>query len=385
MMDIGSIIDLGRSLPESVTLKPGDLLSVKVLEVFENQRALVDIGRLRTLADITFPVAAGDELRVQVVESGGRLRLQLIPASLEPAPPTGSAGGPVPAAAGEVFKQIREHIDKLSHALQHLPDAQPLPVEIRRIADALRLFLEPLDPLSGPGAIASKLRELCEDSGLFLEHRLAAAVRRAGGGAGEGPVPEAASTPAAERILSTDFKSRLLFLKDFFDGAAGRQLVQDNRETAGLARAAAEVLADLRGRQELMAQPEPHPSPFQMVHFALPMPGDRGRANLKIAYGRRRGDAKEEGYRAALLLELDRMGGVRADLTLLSASLTVAVFVSNAELRDLVERHACEVREALSPFFENVTFRVSVSARKIARFVTEDWRPADRTQVDVRI
>jgi hypothetical protein len=79
------------------------------------------------------------------------------------------------------------------------------------------------------------------------------------------------------------------------------------------------------------------------------------------------------------------MGAVRADLALLGSGLTVAVFVSNAGLRDLVNRHACEVRDALAPFFKNVIFKVSVSARKINRFVTEDWRPANETQVDVRI
>ena len=89
-MEIGSIIDILRSLPETAALKPGDVLTVKVLEVFENQRALVDLGRFRTLADITFPVAAGDELRVRVQETQGQLRLQLAPTPVDPAP---SGGG----------------------------------------------------------------------------------------------------------------------------------------------------------------------------------------------------------------------------------------------------------------------------------------------------
>ncbi|MCK7514487.1 MAG: hypothetical protein MZV70_67705 [Desulfobacterales bacterium] len=35
-------------------------------------------------------------------------------------------------------------------------------------------------------------------------------------------------------------------------------------------------------------------------------------------------------------------------------------------------------------FSTHVAFQVSVSARKIARFATEDWRPAGETRVDVR-
>jgi hypothetical protein len=115
------------------------------------------------------------------------------------------------------------------------------------------------------------------------------------------------------------------------------------------------------------------------------MAGERCRAELKIAYGRRPAAGKQEGHRAAILLELDRLGAVRADLTLVGRRLNVAVFVSEAGMRDLVNRHAPEVCDALTPLFEQVTFQVSVSSRKLTGFVSEDWRPAGETQVDVRV
>jgi hypothetical protein len=381
MMAIGSIIDIRRSPPQSAALRPGDRLIVNVLAVFENQRALVDFGRFRTLADIAFPVAAGDDLRVQVIESGARLRLQILGAGGAARPSAGSTAAAAAPAAAEGFQDVRERIGRLSAALQRLPDARLLPAGIRRVADALRLFLNPLDPRSSPATLASRLRELCEDSGLFLEHRLAAAVGRADVGTGEHPAREGGSRHTAERILSADLKSRLLVLKDFFSGAEGRQMFRGSRGIERLAQAADDVLVDIRSRQEQMTQP----APVQVLHVALPLADDSGRADLKMAYGRRRsgGDAAE--YRAALLLELDRMGAVRADLTLLGSALTVAVFVSNAGLRDLVKGHAPEVHEALAPFFESVVLRVSVSARRIARFAAEDWHAAGKTRVDVRI
>ena len=384
-MEIGSIIDILRSLPETAALKPGDVLTVKVLEVFENQRALVDLGRFRTLADITFPVAVGDELRVRVQETQGQLRLQLAPTPADPAPSAGGAAGPVQAVALESLKQVQIRIDQLAGAMQSLPDSQQLPSAPRQVVDALRLFLDPLEPGSNPDILARKLKEFCEDSGLFLEHRLAAAVKRTADGTGSAPEPEAGSTRTPERILTTDLKARLVFLKAFFDSAAGRQLVQDSREVAGLARAATELLADIRAGQEQMTQSASAADPFQMVHFALPMPDDRCRAGLKIAYRRRPADGKPEGHRAAILLQLDRMGAVRADLTLLSASLNISIFVSNSGLRDLVSRHAPDVREALAPFFQHVALQVLVSSRKIARFASEDWLPAGESLVDVRI
>lgn len=385
-MEIGSIIDILRSLPETAALKPGDVLNVKVLEVFEDRRALVDLGRFRALADITFPVAAGDEIRVRIQETQGQLRLQVVPVAGDPVPSaTGMAAGPVQAVAVESLKQLQVRIDQLAGALQRLPDSQPLSAEFRQVVDALRLFLEPFEPGSSPDALARKLKEFCQDSGLFLEHRLAATVRTSTDRAGGAPPPEAGSAGAPGRILATDLKARLVFLKVFFDSAAGRQLAHDSREVGGLARAAAELLADIRAGQEQMTKPAAASDPFQMVHFALPLPEDRGRAGLKIAYRRRPAAGTREGHRAAILLQLDRMGAVRADLTLLSAGLNLSIFVSDAGLRDLVNRHAPEVRDALAPFFEHVTVQVSVSPRKIDRFASEDWLPAGKTQVDVRV
>ena len=384
-MEIGSIIAILRSLPETAALKPGDVLNVKVLEVFEDRRALVDLGRFRALADITFPVAAGDEIRVRVQETQGQLRLQVVPVAGDPTPSAGRAAGPVQAVAVESLKQLQVRIDQLAGAQQRLPDSQPLSAEFRQVVDALRLFLEPFEPGSSPDTLARKLKEFCQDSGLFLEHRLAAAVRSSADRAGGAPPPEAGSAGASGRILATDLKARLVFLKVFFDSAAGWQLAHDSREVGGLARAAAELLADIRAGQEQMAKPAAASDPFQMVHFALPLPEDRGRAGLKIAYRRRPAAGKREGHRAAILLQLDRMGAVRADLTLLSAGLNLSIFVSDAGLRDLVNRHAPEVRDALAPFFEHVTVQVSVSPRKIDRFASEDWLPAGKTQVDVRV
>ncbi len=378
-MEIGSIIDILRSLPESVALKPGDLLNVKVLEAFENRRALVDLGRFRAMADIAFPVAAGDELRVMVRETQGRLSLQLVPTPGEAASSAARAAGPVQAAGLESLQQVRVRIDQLTDAIQRLSGSQKplqLPPDLRPVTDALRHFLEPFEPGSSAETLASRLKGFCEDSGLFLEHHLAAALKKTADGTG---------MASAERILTSDLKARLAFLKGFFEGAIGRNLVHDSREFAGLARAAAELLADIRAGQEQLAQPAPGPHPFHMVHFALPMPGERCQAELKIAYGRRPAAGKEEGHRAAILLELDRMGAVRADLTLQSHRLNVTIFVSDPGMRNLVHRHASEVHEALAPYFEHVTFQVSVSSRKIAGFVSEDWRSAGETQVDVRI
>lgn len=384
-MEIGSIIDILRTFPETAALKPGDLLKVKVLEVFEHQRVLVDLGRFRTMAAVTFPLVAGDEIWVRVQETQNRLRLQLAPAPGDPPPSAGPAAGPVQAVSAESLRQVQVRIDQLAGVLQRLPDSQPMPPGPRQVLDALRLYLDPFEPGSGPDAVAGRLREFCDECGLFLEPRLAAAVKKTADRAGGAPAPDDPAPGPPGRLLATDLKARLLVLKNFLDSSVDRQLIRESREMAGLARAATELLADIRAGQEQIAKPASASQPFQMVHFALPMADERHQAQLKIAYRRRRGTGKKEGHRAAVLLQLDRMGAVRADLLLLSRSLSISIFVSNAGLRNLVTRHVPEVREALSAFFEQVGVQVSVSSRKIARFAAEDWLPAGETQVDVRV
>ncbi len=384
-MEIGPIINPLRGLPESVALQPGERLNVKILEVFEDQRVLVSLGGFRTMATVTFQVAAGDELQVQVQAAHGQLQLRLVPAEAGPGTPAARAVGPAAAGAAECFKQLQERIDQLARATAQRPALAQLPAEPRLIAEALRLFIEPLDPGSNPAALAGKLQEWCEESGLFLEQRLADVVRKGSDRAGAAVAADAAAGDSAGRILATDLKARLLFLKAFFGSADGRQWVQGSREAAGLAKAALELLAGVRAGQAQLGPPSAAADPFQMVHFPLPLPDERGRGELKIAYRRKPTAGKQEGRRAAILLQLDRIGAVRADLAMLGSSLEVSIFVGSAAVQDLIRRRVTEVHAALAPFFARVAVQVSVSSSKIAQFASEDWRPALETRVDVRV
>ena len=102
-------------------LRAGDLLRLKVIDVRENNRALVDFGNFRALAEVGFPVSAGDELTVKVIDTKGQLRLTLVPAGAEtaPAPPAAepvrpfaarrAAGAQVIAASAAVSLRPQRH------------------------------------------------------------------------------------------------------------------------------------------------------------------------------------------------------------------------------------------------------------------------------------
>ena len=58
-------------------LKPGDKLTGRVLSVESDGRALVDLGRSRVLAQITFAVKPDELLNLQVVDNGAILHFQV--------------------------------------------------------------------------------------------------------------------------------------------------------------------------------------------------------------------------------------------------------------------------------------------------------------------
>lgn len=117
------------------------------------------------------------------------------------------------------------------------------------------------------------------------------------------------------------------------------------------------------------------------------MPGQEGRpaAMLKVAWRRGRSADPGEGHRVSLLLALDRLGAVRADLVQIARRLNVAVFVSEPGARDLIERHAAALREVLAGLFDEVAFRVGVSPERIARFALEEGHPGGEGKVDLRV
>ncbi|MCU0558866.1 MAG: hypothetical protein MUD16_01555 [Desulfobacterales bacterium] len=377
-MDIHAIIDLPQPTLETAGLSAGDLLRVRVAALEQNGRALIDIGRFRVSADIRFPTAAGDTLLVRVADAGNRLNLQLVqrcPPAESPA--TSAAAGPARVDL-QTLLDLRQQVQQLLAGAGRSGSADFLAAAPRQALEALGNCLAPIDPESEPGALSRAIARRCEEGGLFLEARLAHAASRDSGG---NPSAHLAAAP----ILASDLKARLLFLKAYADSAEGAQLLTQHREFSALMRAAGRLLAEIRSAQEHLARQAQTAEPFHMFHMALPLPEGRAAAALKIAWRSRRRSGAVEGHRASLLLTIERIGPVRADLLLLQRSLTVGVYVSDASARDWVEQHVGELRGALAPFFENVGVQVSVSQARIERFAAEEYRAAGEGQVDVRI
>jgi hypothetical protein len=386
-MEIGSIIRIAlnagaeKLFLEEMPLRAGDLLRLTVIDVREDNRVLVDFGKFRALAEVAFPVSAGDELTVKVIDTKGQLHLSLVPAGAETAPAP-AAAEPVKPFAAQSLTQLRQLLDQVAEVIAR-PSSQAPSVALRSAIEELRLFLAPLQTDAGAAQATPRVRSLCEDSGIFFEKHLETALSRAAvDGQAAGPPP--VDHPQVRRILAEDLKARLSSIKHLFETQAADLPASGSRAAAAFVKSADELLTEIVRQQERLATRRDEPQAFQVIHFSLPLKDAGEGARLKIGYPSRRKGAAREGFRAALLLALDRLGPTRIDLFMLKRSLSLTFFVTSRTAQDAVEAQAGDLTPALETFFDNVSVSVCVSEQKIADFEYEDQLPAGGRRLDVR-
>jgi hypothetical protein len=232
--------------------------------------------------------------------------------------------------------------------------------------------------------ISARLQSLCKNCGVFFEKRLEEALAPAVS-EGEPAATELLSTnPLLRDILTQDLKARLAMIKQFVGHLGFGQLFPATAEVSAFASAVDLLLDDIIHQQKEIVRRRDASDSFQVFHFLLTLTDITGRARLKIGFPRPHATRSRDGFRAALLLEFDRLGETRIDLFLADRNLDVTFCVKAAPMKLILEEHMYEIRAALVPFFEHVQVKVSVSEKKITEFESEDLQAAGARRVDVR-
>jgi hypothetical protein len=382
-MDITALLSiaLGREAGlTGVALQAGDQLPVRVLDVRADGKVLVDCGRFRAVAEVSFPVAAGEEFAVRVLDARGTLRLEVVrpPAAAGPTLPAEPLPTePARTVPARLLREVQAQVGRLMTALpaHSAPGVEPggLHTALARAAELLR----PLDPGAG-GNTPERLQDWCRNSGLLLEAQLQTKLRPDTTDAAPG---RGVNSAAVRRILASDLKAQLAAIVHRLE--AGEGSLAGARETSELAQSARTLLTEIVRQQAEITRTADESRQFTLIHFSLPLNAPGGTVRLKVGYPRRR-KTRSNGHRAALLVDLDRLGAVRIDLHLADRWLSADLFVRRAELQPIVQEHVAELRETLSPMFEGVRVTVRVSEKKVADFEWEDLRPARAGRLDVR-
>jgi hypothetical protein len=213
-------------------LRPGERLHGRVLDVKPGGKAIIDFGRFKSCAAVTFPVAPGERLPVRVVRNGPQLVLALdVPPDSAPVrrshQPAAGTSPPRPLSSSDM-RALRDGIERLlAPPSANQPGGPKLPATVTSALAAIGRHFSPLTPKLGTDPLAAALQRHIERSGMFFESRLRQAVEAQ-------PLPKAArdhrpTPPAmpstAPMALKADLKPNLIVVHRYIgshDKAAGR-------------------------------------------------------------------------------------------------------------------------------------------------------------------
>lgn len=414
-------------------LRPGESVEARITGFRKDGLMLVDFGKFKAFAKIDVPVREGQALPLTVVKTDQGIAFSvgsrapagtIFPASSPPEdrtlpPEVTGRGGETPASPATSTAQapsatiLPDHQagmappsspssrptaaemarfrDQIGLLLgdpdpQEKPSAAPLPPTTQAALTRLQQLLRPVSTTGDTAALMAGIREFVENSGVYFEKRVEAAIRNAQERSAPMNPGELAQQPSIRELMVKDLKPNLLILKQHLESQSLGQQAADHHVLETMKGVVQRTLAHIE-QQQLSATEKPvDPDLFQAISHLLLLADHRRDARLKVYYakkGRRDNDNKTP--RVALLLEMDRMGTLRADLWMVGKDLNVTFFVQTEETKAAIIAVQDEIKTALNQSFNTVAVSVVVSEKKIDQFDEEDLYPAPRRLLDLSI
>ncbi|MBW2438491.1 MAG: hypothetical protein JRF29_14495 [Deltaproteobacteria bacterium] len=390
-MDISSLIkaifdpQLNRSTWVQKVIKPGDVFRLKVIDVKDNHRALVDLGKFRVLAEIQFPVKAGADLVVKVTGTEGKLQLQLIDSGSRAVDGSKEGSGQLKILSFELFDRIQSDIRQVVEQILKLPQSQLPPEHISRALATLDAHFESIDLSRNMEKWLPLLKSRLEEAGLFFEKKLADIISQLADRPESDLTRELARSPEIKKILTQDLKPILFMLKEYLETPDSIFKIIDAKSLSSFKGTLDMLLADISNQQSRAIIRHELPDPFQMFSFVLPLKENQKKAQLKLYCQKKKQNGSQGGFKISLLLDMDRIGEVRTDFFLIQKDLSITFFVKDEISKEQFENHFEEIRESLISLFDYLILKTVVSEKKIQEFHYEDLDLGGDRQIDLRI
>jgi len=392
-MDISSLLQaifdprLNRSAWIQEIIKPGDVFNLKIIEVKDDQRVLVDLGKFRVLADVKFPVKPGTELLVKVTDTDGQLRLQLInPGSKNTSGPK-NVFSRIEILSFDVFNRIQSDIKQTARQILNLPDSQQPPQHISRALAALNTHFESINLNKPITNWLPLLKSYVENAGFFFEKKLADIINQfvQRPESAVGFTKELVRAPEINKILSKDLKPILFMLKGFLDHPDLSAKLLDTTNLSRFRSSLDMLLADIFNQQTRATHKHELPDPYNVFSFTLPLKENQQKAKLKFYFPKKKKNGPKNGFKISLLLDMDNIGEMRVDFFLLKKDLAITFFVNDNTRKINFDEHLEEISVQLDPLFDYLILKTVVSEKKIRDFHNEDLDLGSDKQIDLRI
>lgn len=229
---------------------------------------------------------------------------------------------------------------------------------------------------------ADALKTQLSDSGHLFEAKLAEMV------ASSSPAGETANGEALRRAVSRDLKPNLLILKEALAESGAQAMAETGanpKDIVRLRQTVDRLLSHVEQQQERAVLRAGDQESYQVFAHLLPVKEHPQPVRIKVYYPRKKaGSEGNPQHRIALLLDMDRLGPVRADVAMAGRLLSIRFFVKDQATQDRFEQHVGEVESVLSESFGQVDIATFVSEEKIAQFDEEDQTASSVGRIDLR-
>ena len=390
-MDISSLIkaifdsQLNSSAWMQQIIKAGDIFSLKIIDIKDNQHVLVDFGKFRAIAEIKFPVQVGAELLVKVTDTDGQLRLRLIDPDSKALTGIKNEIKNLEIISSDVFSKIQSDIKQAAHQVLEPPDNPALPESIRKAMTALATHFESIDLKQAAAKWFPLLKSYVENAGFFFEPKLTDIIHKFDEHQKLPLARALADTPEIKQIFAKDIKPMLLMLKEYLEAPDSNAKLLSTKSFSNLKNPMEMLLADIVNQQTRAAHRHELAEPYHVFSCLIPLKEKRQRARLKLYCPQRKKNGSRAGFKISVFLEMERIGEIRTDFFLVRKDLTITFFVKDNARKKQFEECFIEIRNALDPLFDYLILKAVVSGKKIRDFHYEDLDLDRNRQIDLRI
>ncbi|MGD9009593.1 MAG: flagellar hook-length control protein FliK [Desulfobacteraceae bacterium] len=388
---IKAVLTIGPNQPNRKipSLRPGDLLTGKVVKSSVDGPVLMDFGRFQARAQIDWAVQPGQLFTLEVVESGTPLKLRIrddVGQSAKPPMPPFDFNRTMTTIDHQRLLAMIDRLVKFSNASI---SRSPFPERILDALGQLKTVLQPI-PVSTNANTDQMVRHLQQTiggSGLFFEKEMAEVEANAGR---SGSLHGGETTVQPYRsAIANDLKAQLLQLKSFFAGPGGYVESHTDlsaKEVSFFKNSLEQMATHLQDQQGRMVSRFGESDPMLVVTHHFYVEDQRQPVKLRIYYPKKGRKDRGAGLnRMAMLLNMDRLGPVRVDLAMFGDSLEVGFFVQNETVRQTFESAVDQVKDALSGVYDRVQVVTRISEQKIAQFDREDLSGSGFGMIDIQI
>ncbi len=418
-MDISALLQatvspIQKQLPTDLSdlksgLKSNLTVTGRVIQADLDGKVLIDFGNFRAAAKIAIPVEKGQVLDFVLEKKGDQLAVKVILPDNREAPVSNVSNTSKTALPSQIAPQLTEVQTQASQAVRHFeilpdkvykelladiktllskntiqPEGQKFPPNIQHSLEKITTFFKPMPVGQDIFNQVSQLKSFVEDSGIFFEKKIEDVITQLARTSEKVSTGDIGTSTDIKHILSKDLKPNLLILKNYLSDPEVMDKIIDPKGLQRIQSSVEQLLSNVHQQQEVSTNRPNDPDMLQVFSYTLPFQDSEQKSRIKVYYPKKKVGQKAGSHRVSLLLDMDRLGTVRADLVPVNKDLNITFFVKNEDTRQLIEANYDELTDALVTTFDHFYINAMVSDKKIERFDTEDFGPTSNRQIDIK-